>query len=117
MYEAFVSARLASEAILDLLAGRAESLAPYTAAVARELGQMAAASWDAKIALDRYPRLTVAVLRAPLVWRVAEKVLRGEIKHPGAARGLSRAPLRAIEGIGRLAGAPGTRYRVEARTA
>jgi hypothetical protein len=44
-------------------------------------------------------------------------MLRGDIRHPGAARGISRVPLRLIEGFGRLAGAPGTRYRIEARTA
>ncbi len=117
MYEAFVSSRLAAAAVLDLLRGHASSLEPYTHAVTHELGQMAAASWDVKIALDRYPRLTVAFLRAPLVWSVVEKVLTGELKHPGATRGLSRVPLRLIEGFGRLAGAPGTGYRLEARTA
>ena len=55
MYEAFVSARLASEAALDVLAGRAETVEPYTERLARALGPLAGASWGAKVALDRYP--------------------------------------------------------------
>jgi len=117
MYAAFVSARLASEAVLDLLAGRAESLEPYAQAVQRRLGPMAAASWDAKIAFDRFPRLTFALAGAPLVWGVVERIVCGELSHPGDARGPARAPLRAIEALARAVGAPGSGYRVEARAA
>ena len=56
MYEAFVSARLASAAVLDLLVGRAVSLDEYTTRLAAEIGPLASASWGAKVALDRYPR-------------------------------------------------------------
>jgi geranylgeranyl reductase family protein len=117
MYEAFVSSRLASEAVLDLLAGRAESLDPYAQAVQRRLGPMAAASWDAKIAFDRFPRLTFALAAAPLVWGVVERILAGELSSPGDARGPARAPLRAIEALARAVGAPGSGYRVEASAA
>jgi geranylgeranyl reductase family protein len=117
MYEAFVSSRLAAEAALDVLAGRAETVEPYTSAVARELGRMASASWDAKIAFDRFPRTAFAVARIPRVWRVVERLLSGEIDHPGAERGLARAPLRLVEGLARIAGAPGGAYRAEARAA
>jgi hypothetical protein len=117
MYEAFVSSRLAAEAVHDLLAGRAATVEPYTAAIARELGRMASASWDAKIAFDRFPRTAFAVARVPRVWRVVERLLCGEIDHPGAERGLARAPLRVVEGLARIAGAPGGAYRAEARAA
>jgi geranylgeranyl reductase family protein len=117
MYEAFVSSRLASEAVLALLSGAATSLEAYTGAVAHELGRMASASWDAKIAFDRFPRTAFAVARVPRVWRVVEGLLCGELNHPGAERGLARAPLRLVEGLARIAGAPGGAYRAEARAA
>jgi geranylgeranyl reductase family protein len=103
MYEAFVSARLASEAILDLLAGREETVEPYTARLAEALGPLARASWGAKLALDRYPRTTFALARAPLVWSVVERLVRGDIKAPDEARGLARPPLKAIAALARLA--------------
>ena len=109
--------RLAVEAALDVLAGRQPGLEPYARAISRRLGPMAAASWDAKIAFDRFPRLTFLLAGAPLVWSVVERILSGDLSHPGAARGLPRAPLRAIEALAKAAGAPGSRYRLEARAA
>jgi geranylgeranyl reductase family protein len=106
MYEAFVSARLAAEAALDVLAGRTETVEPYTERLAQALGALAGASWGAKVALDRFPRLTFALARAPLVWPVVERLVRGDISAPGEARGLARPPLKAIAGLARLAGAP-----------
>jgi flavin-dependent dehydrogenase len=115
MYEGFLSSRLAAEAALDFLAGRQPGLDPYAHAITRRLGPMAAASWDAKIAFDRFPRLTFLLAGAPLVWGVVARILSGDLSHPGAARGLPRAPLRAIEALARAAGAPGAGYRLEAR--
>jgi geranylgeranyl reductase family protein len=106
MYEAFVSARLASEAALDVLAGRAETVEPYTERLAKALGPLAGASWGAKVALDRYPRTTFALARAPLVWPVVERLVRGDISAPSEAHGLARPPLKAIAALARLAGAP-----------
>ncbi len=105
MYEAFVSARLASEAALDVLAGRAETVEPYAERLATALGPLAGASWGAKIALDRFPRATFALARAPLVWPVVERLVRGDISAPGEAHGLARPPLKAIAALARLAGA------------
>jgi geranylgeranyl reductase family protein len=106
MYEAFVSARLAAEAALDVLAGRAETVEPYAERLAGALGPLAGASWGAKIALDRYPRATFALARAPLVWPVVERLVRGDISAPSEARGLARPPLKAIAALARIAGAP-----------
>jgi geranylgeranyl reductase family protein len=117
MYEAFVSSRLAAEAALDVLSGRAETVELYAKKLQGCLGPMAAASWDAKIAFDRFPRLTFALAGAPLVWGVVERIVSGELSHPGDARGPARAPLRAIEALARAVGAPGTGYRLEARAA
>jgi len=103
MYEAFVSARLGADAVLDVLAGRADTVEPYTARLTEALGPLAKASWGAKLALDRYPRTTFALARAPLVWPVVERLVRGDIKAPNEARGLARPPLKAIAALARLA--------------
>jgi flavin-dependent dehydrogenase len=99
MYEAFVSAKVAAEAVL---AGEPDA---YAARVLDELGPLHAASWTTRYALDRFPRLTFGIARAPLAWSVISRLVRGDIKDPSAARGLSRAPLRAVEALGRHAAA------------
>ena len=95
MYEAFVSARLAAEAIL---AGDPERYVPSLAAT---LDRHAAASWAAKRAFDRHPRGVFAAARAPGVFRVVAGLLCGEVAHPADARGVARGPLKLIA---RLAG-------------
>jgi geranylgeranyl reductase family protein len=117
LYEAFVSARIASRWIPDLLDGRITALDGYTRELAAELGPMTSASWGAKIALDRYPRTTFLLGRTHLAWRVMERLLLGEIAAPREARGLTRVPLRAIAALARRAGDPGRAYRVESSTA
>jgi geranylgeranyl reductase family protein len=102
MYEAFVSARFAADAVLDLLSGRAASLEPYDTALRRTLARLTAASWGAKIAFDRCPRLAFALSRPKIVWPVVEGLLRGDLSHPGAAGGLARGPLKAVEAIARV---------------
>ena len=114
MYECFVSARLAAAAILDLLGGQAHTLDPYATALTRELAHHLAASWGVKLALERYPRTVFALLRLPGVFGPIERILRGELSHPGAARGPVRAPLRALALLGRAAGSPGETYKAEA---
>jgi flavin-dependent dehydrogenase len=111
MYEAFVSARLASAAVLDVLEGRAGSLDAYTQALAQTLGPLASASWGAKIAFDRYPRTTFLIGRTRLAWRVMERLLLGEMTAPREARGLMRIPLRALAALARRATRPGSAYR------
>ncbi|HET8607198.1 MAG TPA: NAD(P)/FAD-dependent oxidoreductase [Gaiellaceae bacterium] len=99
MYESFLSARLASEAALDVLAGRAADLSAYPRRLAEHHARHLAASWKAKAILDRHPRVVYAL--TPLVWPVVEKLLRGELDAPGDARGPVRAPLRALSLLGR----------------
>jgi geranylgeranyl reductase family protein len=113
MYECFVSARLAADAITDVLAGRAADLAEYDRRLRSGLARMTAASWGAKIAFDRFPRLTFNLSRPPFVWPVVEGLLRGDLSHPGAAAGAGRGPLRLVEVLARAAGSPGATYRVE----
>ena len=95
MYEAFVSARLAADAIL------AGDLDGYTTALASMLDRHAAASWAAKRAFDRHPRAVFAAARAPGVFSVVAGLLSGDVAHPADARGVARGPLKLIA---RLAG-------------
>ncbi len=97
MYEAFVSANRAAEAVLS------GDLASYESRVLAELGPLHGASWTAKYALDRFPRLTFAIARAPLAWGVISRLVRGDMKDPTAARGLARAPLKALDRLGKIA--------------
>ncbi len=101
IYEALVSARLAAKAALDLLAGRTRSLEGYDRALEAALGRTLSASWRAKLALERFPRLIFNVARLPLVWGFTAAFLRGDLAHPGDAKGLVRAPLRLVEALGR----------------
>jgi flavin-dependent dehydrogenase len=97
LYEAFVSAQLAADAIL---AGQPEQ---YPSALSRALDRHASASWAAKRALDRFPRATFWAARAPGVFDAVAGLLRGELEHPRDARGLARPPLRALSRLARLA--------------
>jgi geranylgeranyl reductase family protein len=106
IYEALITARLAAEHTLELLRGGAGSLEPYDAAVRRELDPLASAGWGAKVALDRYPRAVFAVMRLPATWRVLEKLMLGEVSHPGEARGTGLRAMQVIETLGRLARKP-----------
>jgi flavin-dependent dehydrogenase len=101
MYECFVSSKLATDAILDLLAGRASTLEPYETAVDEALAPLHRASWKLKKALDRWPRASWRVARTRLVWRSVESLLQGELAHPGEQHGLARVPLRALAILGR----------------
>jgi geranylgeranyl reductase family protein len=111
MFEAFLSARLAAETALDLLAARVEGLEPYGERLTRQLATHLWASWGVKAALDRFPRTTFRIARSQIVWRTVEKLVRGEIDDVGGARGLARPPLKALAALARAAGDPGGAYR------
>jgi geranylgeranyl reductase family protein len=101
MYECFVSSRLAADAILNLLAGRASTLAPYEAAVDSELAGLHRASWTLKRALDRWPRASWQVARTKLLWVSIRSMIEGELADPGDQRGMARVPLRMLALLGR----------------
>ena len=117
MYEAFVSARCATESIGDMLEGRAAGVESYNQKLSDALALSVAASWGAKIALDRYPWLTFTLGRLPIAWGAVERMLRGDLKHPGEEKGPGRVALKLIERIARSAGDPGAGYRAEAHAA
>jgi geranylgeranyl reductase family protein len=97
MYEAFVSARLAADAIV------AASPERYEPALSAALDRHAAASWKAKRATDRYPHACLWALRAPGVFGAVSGLLRGELAHPSEARRIARPPLRVLSRLARHA--------------
>jgi geranylgeranyl reductase family protein len=111
IFEAFLSGRLAADAVLDLLGGRAGGLEPYGDRLMQQLGTHLWASWGVKAALDRFPRTTFRIARSKVVWRTVEKLVRGEIEDVSRARGLARPPLKALAALARAAGDPGGAYR------
>lgn len=111
IYEAFLSAKLAAAETLELLAGNRDDLAGYDRDLRRTLSSQLAAAWGAKVALDRFPRLTYAAVRSPYVWKAVVALIGGEVPSPSAMRGPRRASLRVVEAIARAAGDPGRAYR------
>jgi geranylgeranyl reductase family protein len=105
IYEAFLSAKLAAEAVV------AGDLDAYDRELRRALSSQLAAAWGAKVALDRFPRLTYAVVRTPYLWKAVESLIGGEVPSPSAMRGLRRASMRMVEAIARAAGNPGKPYK------
>ena len=108
IYEALVTARLAAEHTIGLLAGERTTLEAYEASVRQELDPLATAGWGAKSALDRFPRAVFAVMRLPVTWHVLENLMVGDVAHPGEARGAGRRAMQLIEGLARLARNPST---------
>ena len=111
MFEGFLSSQYASEAVLDLLEGRAASLDPYGPRLAKRLATHLWASWGVKVALDRYPRATFGVASTNIVWGAVERLVRGEVADVGGIKGLARPPLKAIALLARAAGDPGRAYK------
>jgi flavin-dependent dehydrogenase len=97
MYEGFVTARLAAENILD------GNIDAYPAAVHRELDALSSAGWGAKKALDRFPRAVFTIMRLPVTWPVLEKLMLGEVAHPGEAKGAGRTAMKLIQNLARAA--------------
>jgi geranylgeranyl reductase family protein len=97
IYEAFASARLATEAILAADPGR------YAETLSRALDHHAGASWAAKRALDRHPAVCFWAARSPGVFGVVAGLLRGDVGHPDEAKGIARPPLRLIARVARRA--------------
>ncbi len=111
MFEGFHSGRRATEAVMDVLAGREETLEPYGPKLTRELATHYYASWSVKGALDRYPRLSFTIAQTGLVWNVVEGIIRGEIRDVHGARKLAKPGLKALALLARWSGDPGRSYR------
>jgi hypothetical protein len=48
------------------------------------------------------------------MWPVVERLVSGELRGPGEARGLGRAPVRALAALAHRSGDPGRPYRMQA---
>jgi geranylgeranyl reductase family protein len=107
LYEAFLSARLAAQAVLD------DDLNVYAPALARALNPHLAASWGAKLALERFPRITFGIARFPPTWAAIESQLRSPRGNSDGLKGTTGLTLRLVEGLARAAGDPGRPYRLE----
>jgi geranylgeranyl reductase family protein len=99
IYEAFVSAEYAADAVGDLLAGRAAGLEPYEERVRARLARTLAFSWAARQALDRFPGLMFRFAGLEPVQRALERLARDD-PAPFVARRLTRPLLAGL----RLAG-------------
>jgi geranylgeranyl reductase family protein len=100
IYEAFLSAEYASEAVLELLGGHARGLEPYEARLNAALAFQLEVSWTAKVALDRFPRALFTIGRSEYIQRGLQRLARGELQ-PDPTRRLSRAGRRALALLGR----------------
>jgi geranylgeranyl reductase family protein len=97
IYEALVSGKIASRHILE------DRLDAYSDALHRRLDPISSAGWGAKKALDRFPRAVFAIMQLPVTWRVLEKLILGDVTHPGEAKGAGLAAMKAIKGLARAA--------------
>jgi geranylgeranyl reductase family protein len=99
MYEAFISGRLAAEATLELLHGRAADLDPYAERFATTFAPLENVSWRAKLAFERFPGLAYRVATTKLSWRLFQAIVRGE-QSASDTHGLKGAPLRVLKALG-----------------
>jgi geranylgeranyl reductase family protein len=113
MFEAFLSSEYVAEAALDVLAGRADGLEPYSRRLVERLATHTWTSWSVKAALDRFPRTAFLLAGTLPVSRAVERLVRGEVSDVTAIRGLARAPLKVLALLARAAGDPGAGYRAE----
>jgi flavin-dependent dehydrogenase len=100
IYEAFLSAEYAAEAVLELLAGRSPGLEPYEARLNAALAFQLEVSWAAKVALDRFPRALFTIGRSEYIQGGLQRLARGELE-PDPRRRRSRAGRRALALLGR----------------
>jgi geranylgeranyl reductase family protein len=99
MYEAFMSGRLAAEATLDLLHGRASDLEPYAQRFASTFAPLESVSWRAKLAFERFPGLAFRLATTSLSWRLFQAVVRGD-RRASDTHGFKGAPLRLLQALG-----------------
>jgi geranylgeranyl reductase family protein len=99
MYEAFLSGRLAAEATLDLLHGRASDLDPYAEQFAATFAPLEGISWRLKLAFERFPSLAFRLATTSPSWRLFQAVVRGD-RRASDAHGLRGAPLRVLQALG-----------------
>ena len=89
MYEAFLSSRLAAEAVGDLLVGRSADLRGFQPVLDGALSRHRAVSWAGKLLFDDAPGLARRLAASRWLWPKVVRRVRGEHSHirgPGSAR-------------------------------
>lgn len=89
MYEAFLSSRLAADAVGDLLNGRAHDLRGFQATLDGALSRHRAVSWAGKLLFDDAPGLARRLAASRWLWPKVVRRVRGEQSHirgPGSPR-------------------------------
>lgn len=76
MYEAFLSSKLATNAIGEFLDGRASDLSAYPDELGIALGPHVAGAWVAKLIIERAPSLMMGVLRVPRMRNIVGRRMR-----------------------------------------
>ena len=102
MFEAFTSSELVADVALDVLAGRAETMAAYDLRLERSLAGHAAGAWVARALSERAPGAVWRMARTPTAARVLGHRLRArttERRLPFVDR-VERAARRAVESAG-----------------
>jgi geranylgeranyl reductase family protein len=83
MYEAFLSSKLASEAVLRLLAGQIDDLSGFQAVLDGELARHRALAWGGKLLFDEVPGLARRLAKSHRLWSTVVRRIRGDEYHPG----------------------------------
>lgn len=90
MYEAFLSSRLACDAVGEFLDGRATTLEPYKRALDGALSRHRSVSWGGKLLFDEWPRLAGRIARSKWLWPKVVRRIRGDgyrgVHTPGTPR-------------------------------
>src|SRR6185369_16379728 len=76
--EAFLSGRLAAEATLQLLHGRASDVEPYAERFAATFAPLESVSWHLKLAFERFPSLAFRLTTTSPSWRLFQAVVRDD---------------------------------------
>ena len=82
IYEAALSARLAAEHALRILAGEQDCFNGYARELTTRLSPLMRISWPAKVAFDRFPKISFTVARTPVFWNLVVRMMLGEIGRP-----------------------------------
>ena len=99
MYEAVFSGRLAADAALEFLHGRARDLDAYAERFAPAFAPLESISWRAKLAFERFPHLAFRLATTNVSWRLFQAVVRGD-RRASDTHGLRGAPLRVLQALG-----------------
>jgi geranylgeranyl reductase family protein len=91
MYEAFMSSRIASETVADLLSGTVDDLSDYPRRLGAALERHVAGAWVAKFMIERRPSVMMGILRVPGATRVvADRMRSTDHEHGPATQQIAR---------------------------